>query len=180
MARSYEEYLKRGATIAGIVIDSPGQNAAMVETLALPFPVLADPDGVGASKPLEAWDEPGKMSKPAIILLAPDGSEAYRYAGVDFMDRPVEDDLLVALDALGLSPIEMPIATVPHLLPTPSPRAMKLLDLAVYMRGVRFATQALAVRARDPFDRDEAERTSKMAERYIAAQAATRRMLEGA
>lgn len=180
MARSYDEYLKRGATVAGIVIDSPGQNAAMVETLALPFPVLSDPDGVGAGKPLEAWDEPGRMGKPAIILLAPDGSEAFRHVGVDFMDRPVEDDVLVALDALGLPPIEMPIATVPHLPPAPGPRALPLLDLAVYMRGVRSATQTLSKRARDPFDRSEAERTSKMAERYIAAQGATRRVIEGA
>lgn len=177
MARSYEEYLQRGATIAGVVIDSPGQNAAMVEKLALPFLILSDPDGETMIKPLGVWDEKGKMGKPAILVLTSDGQEAFRYVGADFMDRPVEDDILAALDGLGLSPITREIATVPHLTPAPGPRALPLLDLGVYMRGVRFATQALAGRARDPFDRAEAERTSKMAERFMTAQGATRRVV---
>ncbi len=63
--------------------------------------------------------------------------------------------------------------------PRPGGRATKLEDLAVYMRGVRFASRALADRARDPFDRAEAERTSKMAERFVAAQGATLRATAG-
>jgi hypothetical protein len=47
------------------------------------------------------------------------------------------------------------------------------------MRGDRFATQVLAARVRDPFDRAEAERTSMMAERFIAAQGATLRATAG-
>lgn len=176
MARSYDEYPRRGATIAAIVIDTPGQNAAIVTTLALPFPVLSDPTGEYAIKPFDVWDEARSMSKPAIIVLSPDGREVSRYVGVDFMDRPHEDDALRALDELGLPPIDLPIATVPHIKPEPGPRAMPLPDLAVYMRGVRSSTQSLGARARDPFDRDEAERTMKMAERFIAAQGATRRL----
>ncbi len=180
MARAYGEYQQRGATIAAIVIDPPGQNAALVATLALPFPVLADPGGEGAIKPFGVWDEAAKMSRPTIVVVAPDGREVYRYVGVDFMDRPNDDDVLTALDGLGLPPLDLPIATVDHLLPRPGPRALPLPDLAVYMRGVRFATQALAGRARDPFDRAEAERSSRMAERVIAAQGATRRLRRGA
>jgi len=174
MARAYDEYLKRGATIAAVVIDTPGQNAAMVDTLALPFPILADPSGDGAIKPFDVWADTGKMSKPAIIVLAPDGQEIFRYVGVDFMDRPVDEDVLIALDGLALPPLDLPIATALHLPPAPGPRALPLADLAVYMRGVRFSSMALAGRARDPFDRAEAERTSKMAERFIVAQGATR------
>ncbi len=88
MARGYGEYARRGATVAAVVIDPPGQNAAMAEKLALPFPVLADPGGEGAIKPLGVWDEAGNMAKPAIVVVGPDGREAYRYVGVDFMDRP--------------------------------------------------------------------------------------------
>jgi hypothetical protein len=47
------------------------------------------------------------------------------------------------------------------------------------MRGVRSATQVLAGRARDLRDRSEAERTSKMAERFLAAQDATIRVTGG-
>ncbi len=56
MARSYGEYLRRGATIAAVAIDAPGQNAAMVATLALPFPVLSDPAGEGLIQPMGVWD----------------------------------------------------------------------------------------------------------------------------
>jgi hypothetical protein len=44
---------------------------------------------------------------------------------------------------------------------------------------VRYATQALAGRARDPVDRAEAARTLEMAKRVIAAQGATLRVTGG-
>ena len=178
MAREYEAYTGRGATIAAIVVDAPGQNAAMVEKLALPFPILSDPDGEWAIKPRAVWDEVGQTATPAIVVLAPDGREAYRYAGVDFMDRPNDDEILDALSLLGLPAAEAPAGTIAHLDPRPGSRAIKLEQLAVYMRGVRFAAMALAGRARDPFDRAEAERTSRMAERYVAAQGATLRLVD--
>ena len=177
MAREYDAYTRRGATIAGIVVDAPEQNAAMVEKLALPFPILSDPDGEGAIKPLGVWDAAGKMATPAIVVLAPDGHEAYRYAGVDFMDRPNDDEILEALSSLDLPATATPTGTIPHLDPRPGSRATRLEHLAVYLRGVRFASIALAGRARDPFDKAEAERTSRMAERYIAAQGATLRLV---
>ena len=179
MARDYAEYLARGATIAAVVIDAPGQNAAMVAKLALPFPVLSDPDGAAAVRPSGVWDDAGKMALPAILVVAPDGTEAYRYTGVDFMDRPDDGDVLAALDGLGRAPITASIQAVPHLPPAPGPRAVPLADLGVYMRGVRFAMQAMAARARDPWDRGEAERSSRMAERYVTAQGATRRATGG-
>jgi len=92
MAREYGEYLARGAMIAAVVIDAPGQNAAMVEKLALPFPVLSDPDGTAAVRPFGVWDDEGHMALPAILVIAPDATEAYRYAGADFMDRPDDSD----------------------------------------------------------------------------------------
>jgi len=61
---------------------------------------------------------------------------------------------------------------VAQLDPCPGSRATNLEHLAVYRRGVRFVSMALAGRARDPFDKAEAERTSQMAECNIAAQGA--------
>ncbi|MGI8643077.1 MAG: peroxiredoxin family protein, partial [Thermomicrobiales bacterium] len=175
-----EEYSGRGATIAAIVIDTPAQNAAMVEKLALPFPILSDPDGAAAIKPLDAWNTDGKMAKPAIIVVTPDGTEAYRYVGVDFADRPGDDEVLAAIQGLDLPPIDVSDGVADHPRPEPSGRAMSLPDLGVYMRGVRFAMMALAGRARDEYDRSEAERTAKMAERFIAAQGATLRLTKKA
>ena len=179
MAREYDAYTRRGATLAAVVIDPPEQNAAMVEKLAVPFPILSDPRGERAIKPLGLWDERGNMATPSIVVFGPDGREAYRYAGVDFMDRPGDEAVLTALDGLGLPPIDVPIGPVARLPAVPGPRATKLAELGVYMRGVRFAAQALGGRARDPFDRAEAERTSRMAERYVAAQGDTLRATGG-
>ena len=180
MAREYDAYTRRGATIAALVIDPPEQNAAMVEKLAVPFPILSDPDGEGAIKPCDVWDAAGQVATPAIIALAPDGHEVYRYAGVDFMDRPNDDEIVEALSSLGLPATETPAGTIAHLDPRPGSRATKPERLAVSMRGVRFASMALADRARDPFDKAEAERTSRMAERYVAAQGATLRLVNRA
>ncbi len=177
MARTYHEFLQVGATIAAVVIDPSDQNAAMVSKLALPFPVLSDPNGERAIRPLGLWDESQKMSKPAIIALAPDGSETYRYAGSDFMDRPSDSEILASIAELALSPLDIPVTTIAHITPRSGRQATPLADLAIYMRGVRWASQALADRARDPLDRMEGERTSKMAERFISAQAETRRLL---
>ncbi len=177
MAREYDQYTLRGATLAAIVVDMPEQNAAMVKKLAVPFPILSDPDGERAIKPCGVWDDAGRMATPAIIVLAPDGHEVYRYAGVDFMDRPNDDEILEALSSLGLPATEAAAGTIAHLNPRPGSRATKLDNLAVYMRGVRFASKALADRARDPFDKAEAERTSRMAERYITAHGATLRLV---
>ncbi len=104
MGREYGEYLRRGATVAGVVVDAPGQNAAMAEKLALPFPILSDPDGTGGIKPLGVWDGEGRMAKPAILVFAPDGREAYRYVGVDFMDRPGDDEVVAAASDLEFDP----------------------------------------------------------------------------
>lgn len=176
MARDYENYLNRGATIAALVIDTPGQNAAMVEKLLLPFPVLSDPTGDEAIKPFNLWNAKGSMAIPAVLLLAPGGKEVYRYAGIDFMDRPVEAEVITALDQLALPPIVEAISTVSFMTPEAGPRAMNLPDLAVYMRGVRSSSNALAGSLKNDWDRQEAARTTQMAGRYIAAQAATVRM----
>jgi len=178
MARDYEAYTSTGATIAAIVIDSPEQNAAMVQKLALPFPILSDPGGERAIKAFDVWNEQGKMAKPAIFVLTPHGDEAYRYVGIDFMDRPNDDAILLALADLNLPSLDRLQGIIAHQTPQPGRRAISLENLAVYMRGVRFSSMALAGRARDPFDRQEAERTTQMAERYVTAQGATLRIVK--
>jgi hypothetical protein len=116
------------------------------------------------------------MAQPAIIVVSPDGAEAYRYVGEDFADRPGDADVLAAIEKLELAPIDAGDGPVRHIEPRPSGRAIELANLAVYMRGVRFAMVALAGRARD---RKEAQRTAQLAERYIAAQGATLRLSKG-
>jgi hypothetical protein len=174
-ARSYDEYLARGGTIAAIVIDTPEQNAALTAEYLLPFPVLSDPDGATAIRAYDVWDGPGKMSKPALVVLRPDGDEVYRYVGVDMMDRPLEEDVQEVLDVLRLPPVQEEIRVYPYSDPRPGPRAMTLTNLSIYMRGVRFASEALSNRARDDWHREQAARVSNMAARFLVAQGATLR-----
>ncbi len=174
MACEYGAYTRRGAQILAIVVDPPAVNAAMAEKLALPFPVLSDSDGAGAIKPYGVWHEGRTFAKPAIIVLAPDGREVYRYVGIDFMDRPDDSAVFAALNTLGPPALPELTGTIEHLAPQPSLRAFPLDTLAPYMRGVQMAMTGMAQRARDEADRADAMRVATIAERFIKAQSATR------
>ncbi|MER3420064.1 MAG: hypothetical protein C4290_05865 [Chloroflexota bacterium] len=174
MAREYGEYTRRGAQIAAVSVDPPEVNAAMVEKLVLPFSLLSDPEGEQAIKPYGVWHAERGIARPAIVVLAPDGREVFRYVGADFMDRPDDGDVLAALDLLTLPPLPEPSAPIAHLPPRPSPRAFALEALGPYMRGVQMAMGGIAERLRDPWDREQVQRTAAMAARYVKAQAATR------
>jgi peroxiredoxin len=98
-ARSWERFEDAGLQVAAICVDSVEQNRAMVDKLLLPFPVLSDPDATV----IEPWGvlnvaEKG-IAKPALFLVRPDWSFAYRYVGVDFTDRPTDEELFAAARA---------------------------------------------------------------------------------
>lgn len=177
IARDYQTYLDNGVKVAAVVIDKPEQNAAMVEKLALPYPVLSDPDGTATMIPLDVWDGKGSMAKPATLSFGPDGAERYRYVGVDFVDRPVQDEALAALADLTLPAIIEPMCRVTTANAQPGLRASSVDYLEAYMRGIRSSHSALSERMRDDWDRTELERTMLMAERYIAKLAETKRVV---
>jgi len=98
-ARGYDRFQESGATVVGISVDDVARNAAMVDKLVLPFPLLSDPDG----RVIAAWgvyDETQRIARPAIFVVSPDRGIAYRYVGDDFADRPGDDGILVALGGL--------------------------------------------------------------------------------
>lgn len=84
----------------GISVDPPSSNAAMVEKLDLPFPLLSDPRG-DLVKNLDLWNAEEGVSEPAILLVDGAGTVRYRYSGgSDFSDRPPEDVLLRTLEGI--------------------------------------------------------------------------------
>jgi peroxiredoxin Q/BCP len=92
-ARDWERFVNRGVTIAGISVDPVENNAAMVEKLLLPFPLLSDPDG-RVIKEWGVWSEAdGGIAKPSIFAVRKDGSLGWRYVGQDYADRPTDDEL---------------------------------------------------------------------------------------
>lgn len=148
-----------------ISVDSPGQNAAMIEKLRLSFPMLSDPDRIGAIEPFGVADskDPREIARPSIFVLAPDAEVVFADTSRDFADRASEDAALAALVALGLpatSPEE--IESGP---PEPGPRAMPLHAMEPYFRGAKFAVTAMRMRHADVAE-DAAVYIAQM-DRYI-------------
>ena len=82
-----------GLQAAGIVVDEPSKNLAMVEKLLLPFPILSDPEAKVIHS-YEVWNpQDGGVAKPALFLVLSDFSVAFEYVGTDFADRPDDDEL---------------------------------------------------------------------------------------
>ncbi|HIE22119.1 MAG TPA: redoxin domain-containing protein [Acidimicrobiia bacterium] len=173
MAQRHDEFLERGGRVFAVSADSPGQNSAVVEKLALPFPILSDPDRSQAITPLGFADDedPRQISLPAAVVIDPDGEEAYRFVGRDFADRPDEGDLLAALEGLGLEATNQdPPARGPA---QPGEAALNIRVLEPYFKGGLHAAYALRRRHR-PLEEfaDDAKAMMRMLDRYLKALAA--------
>ncbi len=178
MAREFEEYTSRGAEIVGVSVDPSSAGAALIEKLALPFPLLSDPDGEGLIKPLEAWNPSEDKARPSILAVAPDGEVVYRSIGQDYMDRrPDDSEVVEALDSLGLEPHHPPPPRPAEGRPTERGAPVTRDFLFPYYRGIHFATKALLGRMEDEAARHQLDRTHRQATRYMEAISATRKLL---
>ena len=83
--------------MVGISVDPVENNRAMVDKLLMPFPLLSDPEG-RVIKDWGVWnDADGGLARPSIFALKKDGSVVWRYVGVDYADRPTDDELFESL-----------------------------------------------------------------------------------
>ncbi len=151
--------------MVGITIDTPEQNAALIEKLDLPFPILSDPDRSGAITAFGVADpvDERSIARPAIVVITPEGIEAHRQKARDFADRATEDEVLEQVRALGLPPAtqEPPVLGRAE----PGPRAMPFEHLHPYFRGARFAVVALSRRHPEISEEDAARYIAQM-DRY--------------
>lgn len=130
-------------------IDSPEQNAAMVEKLLLPFPLLSDPDRSRMIEPMGVADpkDAREIARPAMILIDPEGSERSRFVSRDYADRLPNDEVLERIRALNLPGTDQP---TPDVGPSePGASAMPFEGLFYYLRGARFAAQAMGLRHKE-------------------------------
>lgn len=142
----------------------------MVEKLAPPFSLLSDLGGERAIKPHRVWHEGNPFARPAVVIVAPDRRVCFRAVGEDFVDRLDEQEIVAALEALGL-----PATGQEQPQPgraAPGVRAVELDWLPAYLRGGRFAVQALAGRV--PEAGTQARTMTEVYDRFIAALAARR------
>lgn len=173
MAQRYAQFLGAGARIAGVSVDSPAQQAAMIDKLQLPFWMLSDPDGEGVLKALDAWHpgtRHGDIGRPGVSVIDPDGAERFRRIGGDFADRISEDDLLAQVCAMEVPPTDQPDRALVE--PEPGDQAMPVRAMPPYLRGARFAATAMGMR------HEEAKATAdayvEQVDRYAAAVRALR------
>ncbi len=129
-----------------MVVDSPGQNAAMVEKLELPFPLISDPDRSEIIGPFDLADpvDDRNISKPALVLLDENGSELWRFVSRDYADRLPEEEVLERVRSLALDGVTQDAPEPGE--PEPGHRAMSVDALIPYFRGARFAALALGLR----------------------------------
>ena len=142
----HQEFLEAGVRLYAVSIDSSERNAAMVEKLSLPFPILSDPDRSKAIFPLGVADEKDdrQISRPALIVVTTDRQESFRFVSRDFAERMPEDEVVSAIRQLKL-----PSTTQdPPLIGSaePGPRSLPPTGLRIYFRGARFAAQAMGLR----------------------------------
>ncbi len=149
----------------GISVDPPERNAAMVEKLGLPFALLSDPDGERAIKPYGVWHEEPEIARPAIVLVGPDGTEAFRRVAEDFADRSPEDEVVDRVKELRLGSVDADEIVVG---PTaPGEKAFPAEALKPYFRGARFS--ALSIGGRVPEAKDTTDQLVQQADRYLEA-----------
>ena len=146
MALRHQEFNDAGAIVAAIDIDTPGQHAAMVEKLNLPFAFLSDPDRTLAIEPYDLVNEsdPRNLAITATVLIDAEGNEVMRQVSRDYADRPFEDDVLAKLRELGLDAVE-PVPIDPGT-PEPGAKAMPFESLREYFRGAKFGAKAIGLR----------------------------------
>ena len=142
----------------------------MSRTWHLPFRWVSDPGGSRLAKPLGAWDADRSIFRPVIVAVAPDGTEVFRELSRDFTDRPDDEPILSAVEALGLDAVPPPAPwEPPDIGPRPSKRAFQPASFIPYFRAIKFNTGALSKRMVDDRDRDQLLTEQKMAESFLAA-----------
>lgn len=136
-----------------------------------PIRMVADPGGDRYLRPLGLFDpdERGGIALPAMVGIAPDGTEFYRYCGRDFADRTNDDDLFTAVERLGLAAVDPPPNHPEEEVPADLTGFFRPEDFAAYFRGNLFGAQAIAGRLDDPAARAVALQHRDMARATVDA-----------
>jgi len=123
---------------------------------------VSDPGGVSYLQPLGLFDpeERGGIALPGLLVIAPDGTEAFGYRGRDFADRTHDDDALGALESLGLGPIDSDVelgGPADADVDAEQQGAFTPRILVPYFKGNRFGALAIQMRA----EGEESKRLAK-------------------
>lgn len=137
-----------------VSVDPPERQAAMYQRWPTPHVTyVSDPGGERYLRPLDLFDpdERGGIALPALVVIDPDGVERFGYRGDDFADRRHDEDVIVALEDLGLAAIDPPQGgPIDPSVDTDQPGAFSPRIFVPYFRGNRFGAHAIFRRVEDP------------------------------
>ena len=109
LATNLDQIHEAGAELIAVSVDDAARQAGMTQRWGLDTVCfVADPGGEDFLQPLNLFDpdERGGIALPGMILVAPDGTEAYRYVGRDYADRTNDVEIWPALEVLNLGPVD--------------------------------------------------------------------------
>ena len=138
-----------GAEVIAISVNEDERQAGMAERWKLNhIQMVSDPGGERFLQPLGLFnpDERDGIALPANIVVAPDGSEAYRYNGRDFADRTTDTEVTAALAGLGLPAIDPGPCSSSTSVPADLEGCFRPSDYGAYFRGNKFAGLAIGGR----------------------------------
>ena len=157
----------------------------MVDKLALPFPLLSDPEGELARR-CGVWNEQEGVAEPTIVVLDRSGEVRYAYAGGrDFSDRPAEDEVISALEEAndgappaknGEPEIREDAAAAAEKTVRPERPAMKLDQLQPYYMGAYFTSVALKKRLGENEAGEKVDEYRELVERHLDSVKQTAKM----
>lgn len=166
-----------GGEVIAVSVDDERRQAGMFERWPTPHTTyVSDPGGERILQPLGLFDpeERGGIALPGLLVIAPDGSEAYRYQGRDFADRTTDEPTLEALEGLGLPSIDAPDGGPTGGVDGELDRFFAPATLGAYFRGNKFGALAIQGRLDDPEAQRIAREHRMMADATLEAWSAVR------
>ena len=105
LQKKLKEIEDAGGRVAAISVDPPEASRDLISELAedegvrIAFPLLSDP-GARTAQAFGVYDDEHELALPATIVVARDGTIAWKHVGDTSADRPPEDEIVRALRAL--------------------------------------------------------------------------------
>jgi hypothetical protein len=162
-----------GGEVISVSVDSAERQAAMFSRWPTPHVLyVSDPGGEKILQPLDLFDpeERGGIARPALLVVDPDGEEVFGYRGGDFADRRHDEDVIEALEALDLGPIDPPEGGPDDpSIDVDQPNAFTPAIIGPYFRGNRFGAVAIQRRVEGDAARQVAREHREMCEGILAA-----------
>lgn len=100
LAEAYPGLAAQGVGLAAISVDDLADSRALAEALALPFPLLSDPEAEVIAAYGVLMEGSNALAVPATFVVRSDRTIAWQYVGDAVPDRPPLDVVRQELEGL--------------------------------------------------------------------------------